>query len=502
MIGNIDQVYFFGDSLTDTGNVFNFTGGFPDSFGGVFPYEDGRFSNGNVWTDYFTEEFNLTVDPFIAGPGLNLDLDDNNDGTNFAIGGVDSGDGSGNVGPVPIGLEQQIDSFEVLVNDLSSQGEVFNNDLYFLWIGANDYLRFIENADDPSTLNVIEVEANFPQNPINLVTNVVVNNISQALQDLVDIGARDIVVFNLPDLDYTPLATGLDEDDQEELRDITEDHNNRLEDQLESLREENPNINLIDIDINQLFDEFIEDPTNFDFTNVTDNFSGVDLYTGAAIPPATGNISNFLWIDSVHPSTKAHELVAELVIDSVADEVGSSILSFGQRPNRLQMEAFIDEELVGRESGSQNGVVPSVDPFTIFAVDSQDSGSNNFVDKTWFDQGEGIGIKDGDDGNSSKQKRIDGDEILGISVEGYYLDSVQLDLFKINSNDGATIRLEAINGNNLVDSKVFTLGSGQIQNPNSLVFNSSGSFDTLHISAADVDTNMFFKKAEFTGYEA
>lgn len=505
MILNIDQVYLFGDSLTDTGNVFNFTGGFPDSLGGVFPYEDGRFSNGNVWSDYFTEEFNLTVDPFIVGSDLtsDLDLDDNNDGTNFAIGGVDSGDGSGNVGPVPIGLEQQIDTFEILVNDLSSQGEVFNDDLYFLWIGANDYLRFIENADDPSTPEVIEVEGNFPRNHRKLVTEVVNKNTIGALEDIIDLGAQDIVVFNLLDLDYTPLARGLDEDDQEKLRDITEAHNDRLEKKLKSLRRKNPNVNLIEIDINELFDDFIENPESYGFTNVTDNFSGVDLYTGESIPPSTGNINNFLWVDSVHPSTKAHEFVAELVIDSIPDQVGSSVLSFGQRSNRLQMEVFIDGELVGRENGSQNGVVPSVEPFTIFAVDSQDSDSNgnDFVDRTWFNRREGIGIIDGDDGNSSNNKKIEGDEILGISVEDYYLNSAQVDLFKINSDDGATIKLEAlIDGNNLVDSQVFTLGSGSIRKPDSLVFNSSDPFDTLHISAADVDTSFFFKKSEFTGY--
>ena len=48
-------------------------------------YELGRFSNGDVWTDYFTEEFNLTVDPFIDSSNpetleITFNLNDTNDG--------------------------------------------------------------------------------------------------------------------------------------------------------------------------------------------------------------------------------------------------------------------------------------------------------------------------------------------------------------------------------------------------------------------------------------
>ena len=45
------QIYAFGDSLSDNGNVFAATGmGFPPA-----PYAQGRFSNGPVWAENLAE---------------------------------------------------------------------------------------------------------------------------------------------------------------------------------------------------------------------------------------------------------------------------------------------------------------------------------------------------------------------------------------------------------------------------------------------------------------
>ncbi len=319
MVLNVDQVYFFGDSLTDTGNVFNFTGGF---FPNPPVYELGRFSNGEVWTDYFAEEFNLTIDPFIDSFNpetfeITFNLDDTNDGINFAIGGATSD--SGNVGIVPLGLEQQIDQFEVLVQN-QEPSENFGDDLYFLWTGGNDYLSLIENADDPTTIDVIEVEGNFPKNNQDILFDVVNINIGGAIQDIIDAGGKNIVVFNLPNIAEIPIAQGLNDDDREKLRDLIEDHNDRLEDIVEHIEQLNTDVNLIEIDADELFDEILNNPSDFGFTNVTDNFSGIDLYTGGSLPPSMGNPDEYLFVDSVHPSTKAHQLIGDLVMDTLASE--------------------------------------------------------------------------------------------------------------------------------------------------------------------------------------
>jgi hypothetical protein len=141
--------------------------------------------------------------------------------------------------------------------------------------------------------------------------------------------------------------------------------------------------------------------------------------------------------------------------------------------------------------------VPNVDPFTIFALDSPDTGRcAGFIDRTWLDQGEGIGIADGDDGNSSSRKRIDGDEILGLAVTGFQTRDALVNVDRIASSDGAQIRVAGFKGNTLVDEEIFDLGvvsSGVIQ---TLTFNSTGFFDTLQISAADADTQFTFRSVE------
>ncbi|MHC5725840.1 MAG: SGNH/GDSL hydrolase family protein, partial [Nostoc sp.] len=53
---SFDQLYVFGDSLSDTGNIYNATGKtYPQSP----PYFDGRFSDGPIWIDYLGDQLGL-----------------------------------------------------------------------------------------------------------------------------------------------------------------------------------------------------------------------------------------------------------------------------------------------------------------------------------------------------------------------------------------------------------------------------------------------------------
>ncbi|MEE9424508.1 MAG: SGNH/GDSL hydrolase family protein [Methylococcales bacterium] len=73
------QVISFGDSLSDTGNLFQATGSPPP------PYFNGRFSNGPVWNEILTNNFGLsTPTPSLLG------------GTNHAWGGAQT-NSAGNV---------------------------------------------------------------------------------------------------------------------------------------------------------------------------------------------------------------------------------------------------------------------------------------------------------------------------------------------------------------------------------------------------------------------
>lgn len=335
MSDNLERAYFFGDSLSDTGNVLNLTNGaFPTS-----PYKPGRFSNGYVWVDYLTRELGITVAPSIIGidpvtGAINYDLSDSNDGVNFAIGGATSGDDNFS-DDLPLGLEQQIDAFELLVesqgedddddddyekedDDDDDDDEILEDAVSFLWTGANDYFNFIE--DDPATPD--KIEADFPDTKREFretVSEVVQTNIAGAIQDIVDAGGEEIVVFNLPDLNKTHLARNLERGDRKALRRLTRLHNGLLAGTLKGLENSNPDVDIIKIDVNELFDSIRDNPSEFGFTNITDNYTGIDLYSEIVQPPASGDPDNFFFWDSVHPNTAAHQLVADLVLDELTN---------------------------------------------------------------------------------------------------------------------------------------------------------------------------------------
>ncbi len=82
-----DEFIVFGDSLSDTGNVFISLGVPPSP-----PYFDGRFSNGPVTVEHVADQLGFpALLPSIIG------------GTNFAWGGAETGPGFGSSGTPNLG---------------------------------------------------------------------------------------------------------------------------------------------------------------------------------------------------------------------------------------------------------------------------------------------------------------------------------------------------------------------------------------------------------------
>ena len=299
---NFEQIYIFGDSLSDSGNFYkvtNFT--FPPS---PF-YFPGRFTNGLNWVDYLTQELELN-------PELQAKLDLNNPkipvhGVNFAYGGASTGISSipDPSGTTFLGLEKQIESFTNLLNDRSANSEA----LYTLWAGANDYLGFFAGFPFPEP------------NPTEIV-----DNLSSALTTLAEVGALNFLVPNLPDLGTIPLSRSLGNDAVATLNDLTEEHNTLLEESLEELNQ-TFDANFMLFDVNALFKDFIvsvdlnhNEFGKFGFTNVTDNCSGTNFPTISTSEDnlnlcLSNNPDTFLWWDNQHPTSAAHKFIAESALD-------------------------------------------------------------------------------------------------------------------------------------------------------------------------------------------
>lgn len=283
---NFREIYVFGDSLSDVGNVLNVTSSsnaIPDF--PAPPYFPGRFSNGPVWVEYLAQELELSPTPYtdVAG-GANA-----TDGINYAFGGATTGSsntindafsgattGSSNtiIPGLLLGLEQQINNFT------AANPSADPNALYIIWAGGNDYLG--GSATNP---------------------NVPINNLSSAVTSLYKVGARYIMVVNLPDLGRFPGSDG-NSQNASSLNALSSAHNLSLAATLNFLSQ-TPDINIIPLDVNFLFDRVFAAPGEFGFTNVT-----TPCLTRVGV---CANPNEYLFWDNFrHPTTAGHQLVASL----------------------------------------------------------------------------------------------------------------------------------------------------------------------------------------------
>ncbi len=274
-----ERIYVFGDSLSDTGNVFKATEGvIPPSP----PYRQGRFSNGPVWVEYLASELGSKPQTI-----------------NFAFGGATTGVAktSNLDGTLQIpGLLSQVRDFTAAHPNASPSA------LYIVWAGANDYL-----GDTTS-----------PAVPL--------DNLSKAVRTLAAAGAHNILVVNLPDLGQLPATRN--RSSASTLTRLTQAHNSGLFKILDRLSQSlAPEINLTLLDVNALFNQAIAEPGRLGFTNATAPCLDSSVVCGTP--------DKFLFWDSLHPTTAAHRALGILALGaltpaSIAEPlVEGSVLTFG-----------------------------------------------------------------------------------------------------------------------------------------------------------------------------
>ena len=322
------KMYVFGDSLSDPGNLFQtttFVQPFQRLFGLNIPvmpksplYFEGRFSNGPVWVENLAKNLGLSLtpstelsvlNPFLPIPfpvtvdfnGLKVSPFFNGatttQGVNFAFGSAKTGqNGSGEFGDFIPGVLQQVEWF---ANDhKQAQRSADPNGLYVIWAGANDYLG------DPN-----------PQ-PANTV-----NNLSRSIESLFNLGARNFLVPNLPDLGRTPLAGTLPPVAAASLSNLTDQHNLLLNNTLNALSGSLNGINLIPLDVNSLFDRTILTPQEFGLKNVSQAF--LDPLN----PPSIGsNPNDYLFWDPIHPTASVHGILANFALDTLTSHQNQPVM--------------------------------------------------------------------------------------------------------------------------------------------------------------------------------
>lgn len=208
----ISQLYFFGDSLTDSGfNDLWPTEGSPPAFPPLQPGKAPTFTSfgGYTWSQYVARDIKGFTLPIYPGP-VPADMLTNNAiyavpppelpagfvsgtlaGFNYAAGGSTT-NSTGYGEPWAPSLHQQVAFF------LSTAGAKLDpNAVYFIWSGANDILTALSSGTPPTQAQLLAV------------ANTATKNIANEVALLSSRGAKRIVVLSLPNLGLTPLATEL-----------------------------------------------------------------------------------------------------------------------------------------------------------------------------------------------------------------------------------------------------------------------------------------------------
>lgn len=311
------SLYVFGDSLSDDGNLFKLIG-LPPA-----PYYQGRFSNGPVWVEYLPSLTDL------SGSSAN----------NYAYGGaftgnltIDGVDHGTNVEGANLpGITTEIAGFA------AAGGHFGAGDVVTLWGGANNFFPI-------TTL----IEAN-PSQAVSLVTSGVSTAITQLTADatsLAQLGARTLIVPNLPDLGKTPdyntsaLGTALGNA-------FASLHDAALPAAMESVHNAT-GANIIVLNTETLLNNVIANPSVFGFTNVTQACINV----AACVNGDAATQSQYVFWDGVHPTTHAQYYIARYAAASLNQFESLSIPGQLGTQGALDFNGLLDDRLDALRAGA------------------------------------------------------------------------------------------------------------------------------------------------------
>jgi len=185
----ITRVVIFGDSLSDTGRLKKWIQVMPER-----PFFLGRFSNGGTWSDFLSSQANVSI-------------------LNYSTGGTVT---KGNIINTPAQILKYVKeigryfitgSLRHFINDYKAKeltaGKIPDADrtLFIIWGGANDFLyRF----DDKKEINDFIDKPETPDIGSSSIIEQTVLNVVREIRGLASLGAKNILVINLPDIGATP----------------------------------------------------------------------------------------------------------------------------------------------------------------------------------------------------------------------------------------------------------------------------------------------------------
>jgi phospholipase/lecithinase/hemolysin len=302
----LGNLVVFGDSLSDVGNLSNATGGaLPPSQ----LYFNGRFSSGPLWVDTLAEYLGAPpVKPSTAG------------GFNYAWAGATITTPATYLSPYSAYGTQDVDH---QVNGYLSGHTPQPTDVFALWGGANDF--FFSSEESGTAIN----PSGTPNTPVN--PTVPADALAADIKTLINSGGKRFVVANVPPLGLTPWFQDkhLDAGTIAAINSWSAGFNAELSYDLAGLQA--PGITIVQVDIYHLLEESAQPNNPFGFTNWTNAAGPYDSTSGILDAPySSGYLSNpngYLFFDSVHPTTKTHQIIGLQAAAQLSSALGVNTIT-------------------------------------------------------------------------------------------------------------------------------------------------------------------------------
>ncbi|MGF1727638.1 SGNH/GDSL hydrolase family protein [Photobacterium nomapromontoriensis] len=270
----INRIIALGDSLSDTGNIFN-------GSQWVFPNRNswflGHFTNGLVWTEYLAKNKGVPL-------------------YNWAVGGA----AGTNQYVALTGIYDQVTSYLTYMEMAKNYNP--QNSLITLEFGLNDFMNY--------NRKVADVKA----------------DLSSALIRLTESGVSNILLFTLPDATKAPQFKYSTQDQIDTVRAKIIEFNSFIEEQAKLYQDKG--LNVVLYDAHKLFEQITSNPKQHGFENATDaclninRSSSVDyMYSHALTNDCAYHSSDkYVFWGVTHPTTATHKYIADQIIKTKLDQ--------------------------------------------------------------------------------------------------------------------------------------------------------------------------------------
>ncbi|KAA8550253.1 hypothetical protein F0562_001937 [Nyssa sinensis] len=314
----VPALFIFGDSVVDAGNNNHIDtivkANFPP-YGRDFVNHKptGRFCNGKLASDFTAENLGFTSYPpaYLSkkARGKNLLI-----GANFA---------SGSSGYYESTAKLYLEYFKEYQKKLvgivgnSNASSIINGSIYLISAGSSD---FVQNYYINPLLYKVYTPDQF--------SDILILSYTKFIQDLYELGARNIGVTNLPPLGCLPAAITIFGSHSNKcvakLNKAAVSFNKKLNATSQKIQTRLSGLNLVILDIYQPLHDLITKPADYGFFEARRGCCGTGLVETSILcdkksEGTCANASGYVFWDSFHPSEAANKIISDdLLISGIS----------------------------------------------------------------------------------------------------------------------------------------------------------------------------------------